>query len=60
MKKVANNGKKTQQDKANKVLDADNDLQYVTLVDVAKFIEREQVKISKVPRQFVHQPPYLS
>ena len=28
--------------------------------DVAKFIEREQVKISKVPRQFVHQPPYLS
>ena len=60
MKIVANNGKKTQQDKANRVLDANNDPQYVTLADIAKFIEREQVKISKVPRQFVRQPPYLS
>lgn len=41
MKKVADNGKKTQQDKVNGVLDANNDPQYVTFADVAKFIERE-------------------
>lgn len=60
MKNVANNAEKTQQDKANGVLDVNNDPQYVTLADVANSIEREQVKISKVLRQFVRQPPYLS
>lgn len=50
MKNVANNAEKTQQDKANGVLDANNDPQYVTLADVANSIEREQVKISKVLR----------
>ena len=58
--KVANNGEKTRQDKANGVLDSNNDPQYVTLADLAKLIEREQAKISKVPRQFVRQPPYPS
>ena len=58
--KVANNGEKTRQDKPNGVLDSNNDPQYVTLADLAKLIEREQAKISKVPRQFVRQPPYPS
>ena len=58
--KVADNGEKTRQDKANGVLDSNNDPQYVTLADLAKLIEREQAKISKVPRQFVRQPPYPS
>ena len=57
---MANNGEKTRQDKANGVLDSNNDPQYVTLADLAKLIEREQAKISKVPRQFVRQPPYPS
>nr|POE78298.1 hypothetical protein CFP56_64502 [Quercus suber] len=48
--KVADNSKKTRQDKANDDLDANNDSQYVTIADVAKLIEKEQAKISKVPR----------
>ena len=58
--KVADNSEKTRQDKASDTLDANNVSQYVTLADVAKLIKREQVKISKVPRQFVRQPPYPS
>ena len=58
--KVADNSKKTRQDEASDAFGANNDSQHVTLADVAKLIEREQAKISKVPRQFVCQPPYLS
>ena len=52
--------KRPRQDKANDALDANNDSQYVMLANVAKLIEREQAKISKVPRHFVRQPPYPS
>ena len=58
--KVADNSEKTRQDKASDTLGANNVSQYITLADVAKLIKREQMKIAKVPRQFVRQPSYLS
>nr|POE69530.1 hypothetical protein CFP56_59005 [Quercus suber] len=39
--KVADNSEKTRQDKASDALNANNASQYVTLVDVAKLIERK-------------------
>ena len=48
--------KRLRQDKASDALDANNNSQYVTLANIAKLIEREQAKISKMPRQFVRQP----
>ena len=57
---MADNSEKTRQGKASDALDANNDSQYITLANIAKLIEREQAKISKVLRQFVCQPPYSS